>query len=99
MDQSAGQRDKIFTGEFGDRTDAAKAARISAVYDEGPGIAPEMRERIFDKFYQGDLSHASSGNGLGLTIVRKILELHGGSISVADSKGGGAIFEVKLPLG
>lgn len=52
------------------------------ISNQGKRITPEMKKRIFDKFYQGDLSHATAGNGLGLTIVKKIIDLHGGKIEV-----------------
>lgn len=67
--------------------------------DHGIGMTPEQQEHIFDKFYQGDLSHSTSGNGLGLSIVRKIIELHDGGIMVHSSDQG-STFEVllKAPL-
>lgn len=50
------------------------------VTNSGSVIAPEDRERIFQKFYQADTSHAAEGNGIGLAVVKKIVELHGGSV-------------------
>ena len=52
---------------------------------------------IFDKFYKGDSSHSSEGNGLGLSIVKRILELCGGSIRVESAPGYGSTFIVELP--
>lgn len=66
--------------------------------DNGPGIEKEAEAHIFDKFYQGDTSHAVAGNGLGLAIVRKILELHEGSIRVAETGPHGTVFEVRVPM-
>lgn len=64
----------------------------------GSGMDEETRERIFDKFYQGDTSHSSSGNGLGLTIAHKIIELHKGTIGVKESNLAGTTFQVILPI-
>lgn len=61
-------------------------------------IAPEHLGRIFQKFYQADRSHFSAGNGVGLAIVKRIVELHGGTVS-AESTGGAVIFTVELPKG
>ena len=61
-------------------------------------IAPEHLGRIFQKFYQADRSHFSAGNGVGLAIVKRIVELHGGTVR-AESAGGAVIFTVELPKG
>jgi hypothetical protein len=70
------------------------------VEDSGPGIAPAMRQAVFDRFRQGDggPTRRFGGTGLGLAIARDFVELHGGSIEVADSSLGGARFTVRLPL-
>lgn len=68
------------------------------ISDEGCGMDAETRAHLFDRFYQGDTSHASEGSGLGLTLCRRIVELHGGSISVESTPGKGATFEVRLPV-
>jgi two-component system sensor histidine kinase BaeS len=67
--------------------------------DSGPGIAPENRERIFDRFYRLDASRsaATGGSGLGLAIVRSLVEAHGGTIYVEERQGGGAQFSFTLP--
>lgn len=74
------------------QTDGKLSVQIS---NQGEEIPPEMKQHIFDKFYQGDLSHATAGNGLGLAIVKKIIDLHGGNISVCSSDQG-STFEVIL---
>lgn len=68
-----------------------------SVKDNGIGISEENKERIFEKFYQADFSRASNGNGLGLAITRKIIELHSGSITVNSEYGKGSEFVVTLP--
>lgn len=66
------------------------------VKNNGPAIREEDRERIFRKFYQSDISHASQGTGIGLAVVRKIVELHGGVVR-ADSTERETVFIVELP--
>ncbi len=80
-----------------DRGDRA----VVQVRDDGPGIAPEDRERIFERFTRLDEARARDrgGSGLGLAISREIARAHGGSLEVLDSEAGtGAVFEVDLPL-
>ncbi len=71
-------------------------ALVAAVEDSGPGIAAEAQKRIFDKFYQADSSHKAEGNGLGLALVKRILSLEDGSISVENLPAGGCQFTVTL---
>ena len=70
------------------------------VADTGPGIAPEDRVHIFERFYKADKSRtgAEGGSGLGLSIVKKIVDLHRGEIQVESGEGQGAVFTVLLPL-
>jgi signal transduction histidine kinase len=79
-------------------SDAEGLVRL-AVEDTGPGIAPTERERVFDKFYQVGRVEGERmpGSGLGLTIARHLVELHGGRIWVEDAASGGAAFVVLLP--
>ena len=67
------------------------------VTDEGPGIAVEDRDRIFDRFVQLDRSRRGSGSGLGLPIARWIAEAHGGSLTLESSSASGSTFRVVLP--
>lgn len=71
---------------------------IIRIADNGIGMDEEVKRRIFEKFYQGDSSRSSQGNGLGLALAKRIVELHGGSISVSSKKGKGSTFTVSLPL-
>jgi two-component system OmpR family sensor kinase len=70
------------------------------VADEGPGILPEDRPRIFERFWRGDPSRVrrTGGTGLGLAIVSSLVQAHGGTITLASEPGHGAAFTVRLPL-
>jgi signal transduction histidine kinase len=63
------------------------------VRDHGPGVPPRDRRRIFEPFRSG----RHGGTGLGLTIVERVAEAHGGSVEVEDAPGGGALFRLRIP--
>lgn len=67
------------------------------IEDNGIGMDSETVSRIFDKFFQGDKSHSSEGNGLGLALVKRIIQLCGGEILIESTLGSGSVFRVVLP--
>lgn len=71
---------------------------IVQIRDHGIGMTPEQLAHIYDKFYQADASHITSGNGLGMSIVRRIVKLCDGSIDIRSTPGSGTTFTVILPL-
>ena len=69
-----------------------------SVRDYGPGIAPEDREHVFDRFYRSTTARSLPGSGLGLAIVREVAEAHGGTVSAEEAPGGGALLRLRLKL-
>jgi signal transduction histidine kinase len=72
-------------------------ARLS-VKDNGVGISAEEQPRIWDRLFRGDQSRAERGLGLGLSLVKAIVNAHGGTVSVESASGKGSTFTVSLPL-
>jgi signal transduction histidine kinase len=80
-------------GEIAVRTAVDRGRFIIEVADNGPGISPEHRRRVFDPFF----TTRDGGIGLGLTVVQQIVRIHGGDVTVSDSAQGGACFRCVLP--
>jgi two-component system phosphate regulon sensor histidine kinase PhoR len=94
---AAGKRVDI-AAAAADRADGEGEAQVS-VRDYGPGIAPEHLPRLTERFYRVDVreSRAQGGTGLGLALVKHILNRHRGRLTIASAPGAGAIFTVHLP--
>lgn len=88
---------QVITEKFEDR--GRPWVRI-AVLDKGPGIAEEDIPYIFDHFYRGDKSRdrKSGGSGIGLAVVKQLVEIHGGRVTVESKLGQGSVFKILLPL-
>lgn len=68
------------------------------IADNGIGMNSDVIHRIYEKFYQGDESHSTSGNGLGLTLSKRIIDLHNGDIQVSSKEEKGTTFTIVLPI-
>ncbi|WP_249997521.1 ATP-binding protein [Actinoplanes sp. M2I2] len=79
------------------RLRAEGASAVLEVDDAGPGIDAADVPRVFDRFYRADSARALPGSGLGLSIVRRVVDAHGGRVTVARSARGGALLRVDLP--
>lgn len=86
--------------EIGVGVDAGERTAILSVIDHGEGIPPQIREKIFERFWRADSSRqrATGGSGLGLAIVAAIVASHHGQVEVVETPGGGATFRITLPL-
>jgi two-component system, OmpR family, sensor kinase len=86
--------------EIGIQVDEPGDSAYISVIDHGEGIPPQIREKIFQRFWRADTSRNrdTGGSGLGLAIVASIVASHGGTVDVVPTRGGGATFRVRLPL-
>ncbi|WP_291988303.1 HAMP domain-containing sensor histidine kinase [Luteitalea sp.] len=80
------------------RTATSGSEAVISVEDTGVGIAPEDLPRIWERLYRGDRSRTTRGLGLGLSLVKAIVEAHGGQVAVASTPGAGTRVDVRLPL-
>ena len=71
---------------------------LAAVHDEGPGVAVDERDRVFERFYRSSTGSSARGTGIGLTVVRTYVERHGGKVWVESEPGCGSSFFFTLPL-
>ena len=83
-------------GTIGLKLHTENGHAVVEVSDTGCGISPEVGEHIFEKFYQGDNSHATQGNGLGLALVKRVVDIVGGEIGVSSELGRGSTFTVRI---
>src|SRR5690606_20048784 len=86
--------------EIGVSADLKSRTATIAVIDHGDGVPPQIREKIFQRFWRADSSRTreTGGSGLGLAIVSSIVAAHHGTVSVTETPGGGATFRVSFPL-
>lgn len=68
------------------------------IRDNGIGMDKDTLDRIFEQFYQGDMTHTGDGSGLGLPLAKRIIEIYSGSIEVSSTQGEGTVFDIKLPI-
>ena len=85
-------------GVIGARCEKSGGKLVIEIFDNGIGMDQETMAHVFDKYYQHDPSGVSSGNGIGLAIVRRIAELYGGSVRAESKPGYGSVFTVELPV-
>ncbi|BDZ80355.1 HAMP domain-containing sensor histidine kinase [Claveliimonas bilis] len=85
------------SGKISIRTMHDRRCFIFQISDSGVGMDEQTQKKIFDRFYQGDPSHATEGNGLGLSLVRRIVQLHNGTIETDSFPQRGSTFTVSIP--
>lgn len=85
-------------GKVSIRLKTSGSYAIVQVTDTGCGMTPEVGAHIFEKFYQGDTSHTTQGNGLGLALVKRVVDILHGEISVESRLGEGSTFVVKFQI-
>jgi signal transduction histidine kinase len=90
-----------FEGEITVRVRGADGSAVLTIADTGVGIPPGQLERVFDRFHQvpSSKSRTHEGSGIGLSLVRELVHLHGGTVGVTSAPGTGTTFEVRIPLG
>lgn len=88
------ERNQFNSSEAGDSTQSAQVMQV-VIRDDGPGISPDVITKIFDPFF----TTKAQGTGLGLSMARRVIQSHGGSIQAENNHERGAIFTIMLPLG
>ena len=80
--------------------DEHRGVAVVEIIDHGEGIPPQIRDKIFQRFWRADSSRTrdTGGSGLGLAIVAAIVQAHGGTVGISETPGGGATFRVMFPL-
>jgi len=84
-------------GQIGVRLEAEERTIVLSVSDTGRGMTPEEQEHIFDRFYRGPDGRTVPGTGLGLSVVKSLVDLHGGTITVESEPERGSLFTVRIP--
>jgi signal transduction histidine kinase len=79
------------------RAETLNGDAVLTVSDSGPGVPAAEQPRVWDRLYRGDASRTQRGLGLGLSLVRAIVEAHGGRVALRNAPEGGAVFELRLP--
>jgi signal transduction histidine kinase len=79
------------------RTFTDEAEAVLEVSDTGPGVPPDERAVIWERFYQGRVGRSIQGSGIGLAVVKDLVAAHGGTVALQDRTGGGARFVVRIP--
>jgi two-component system OmpR family sensor kinase len=82
------------------RVDSRRSMGMLDIVDHGEGVPPQIRDKIFQRFWRADTSRTrtTGGSGLGLAIVSGIVAAHKGTVEVLETPGGGATFRIALPL-
>lgn len=83
-------------GRIGLTLQAEEDMAVVRISDTGCGISREVGAHMFDKFYQGDTSHAAQGNGLGLALVKRVIDITGSALDVESEVGKGSVFTIKM---
>lgn len=84
-------------GQISVEVAAVDARVVIAVRDTGQGIAPEHQSHIFEHFYRADVAHTTRGFGLGLSMVKRVVEMHNGVVAFESTPGSGSVFRIILP--
>jgi signal transduction histidine kinase/DNA-binding response OmpR family regulator len=87
-----------FDPTLGGQKGSSEGTVVISVSDTGPGISPEHLPHIFDRFYRVDDTHTTEGTGIGLALVKELVQLHHGTITAESEQGKGSVFTLTLPI-